>query len=428
VIAAATLTQIGSDPFTVVIVALVTFLAGRKVANHMAKVERDPRLVKILTWSLVLHLLCAPAEIWVVDHIYGGVADFNRYMFQGAYLSENIRAGQFTLAGTGIMKVEGDGMASIISGVVLTFVGPNKLAEFLVFAFLSFVGHVAFYRAFSITFPEANRRRYLYLIMFLPSLLFWTADVSKEAIMTFALGICALGVARVLVHAPRGYVWLLLGGTLGILVRPHEVALLAVGFAVAIIFRKRDPSLKMRGIRRIFSFIFVAVILVITDRVTEKYLGNPSSLTKLLNNVHYDNNTGAGAGFGSSSVSYSSNPLAYPKDVYSILFDPLPITAHSKSEYVAAFENTLILVLILISMRQLRAVIRTAWCFLYVFASLGNLGLIDRERTLLLPFFLVLLCIPLSPKGQPKKYPWERVNRHRKKRRLSLQTRVASRV
>ena len=39
--------------------------------------------------------------------------------------------------------------------------------------------------------------------------------------------------------------------------------------------------------------------------------------------------------------------------------------------------------------------------FVYAFAALGNLGLIARERTLLFPFFLVLLCIPRTPKGPP---------------------------
>jgi len=45
--------------------------------------------------------------------------------------------------------------------------------------------------------------------------------------------------------------------------------------------------------------------------------------------------------------------------------------------------------------------------FPYAFAALNNLGLIDRERVLLLPFLVVLLAIPVSPRGQPRMYPWE---------------------
>ena len=39
-----------------------------------------------------------------------------------------------------------------------------------------------------LTFGGAGNRRYGYLIFFLPSLIFWTADVSKEGIMLFLIG------------------------------------------------------------------------------------------------------------------------------------------------------------------------------------------------------------------------------------------------
>ena len=36
------------------------------------------------------------------------------------------------------------------------------------------------------------------MLFLLPSLLFWTSDVSKEAVMMLALGVATLGAARVL--------------------------------------------------------------------------------------------------------------------------------------------------------------------------------------------------------------------------------------
>jgi hypothetical protein len=419
---AATLTRIGSNPIAVVAATLAALFAGRRIANHVARVERDPKLANLITLSLVLHLLCAPAEIYIVDHVYHGVADFTRYLFDGARLADNIRAGHFSLAGTSISShgLVGDGFTSIISGTVQTVVGPNKLAAFIVFAFFSFVGDVFFYRAFSVTFPDANRRRYAYLIFFLPSLLFWTADASKEAMMTFALGLTALGIARVLARVKRGYILILIGGAIGLAVRPHEVALLLVGFAIAMLFRKKDPNKAYRGFRRVFTFAFIVVILGASAYITQKYLGKTGSLGTLLNNIHHNNSSGSGAGFGSSNISYSSNPADYPKDVYAVLFDPLPISAHGASQYLAAGENTVLILLVLFSLRQIRSLPRAAYwrpyvltctlyslTFLYVFAALGNLGLIERERTLLLPFFIVPLCIPLTPIGRPPRFRWD---------------------
>jgi hypothetical protein len=96
------------------------------------------------------------------------------------------------------------------------------------------------------------------------------------------------------------------------------------------------------------------------------------------------------------------------------------INAHGFGEKVAALENTVIMGLILISLRNLRMVIRAAFArpyvmlcgiysatFIYTFAALGNLGLIERERTMMIPFMLVLLCVPRAPRGSPPRYEWE---------------------
>ena len=40
------------------------------------------------------------------------------------------------------------------------------------------------------------------MLFFLPSVIFWTADVSKEAIMMLSLGVMAYGAAKVLVRRP----------------------------------------------------------------------------------------------------------------------------------------------------------------------------------------------------------------------------------
>ena len=116
------------------------------------------------------------------------------------------------------------------------------------------------------------------------------------------------------------------------------------------------------------------------------------------------------------------------------LFDPLPFTAHTGTQIVAAAENTIILVLIILSLRRIRVVMRAARyrpyvmlcivysvAFVYLFAALSNLGLIERERVLMLPFLLVFLAIPVAPKGEPARYPWEISRRQAERQRLALQ-------
>jgi len=430
VILAASGPKLPSSPIGAAVVLIILALVSIPVIRRVVRVEGDARLQKILVWSLVLHFLAAPAQVFIVDHVYHGVSDFTRYVHQGALLAPNFRSGHFTLAGSGVGTVLGDGSVSIAAGVVFTLVGVNQLAGFLVFAWLSFIGSVAFYRAFSVTFPEADRRRYALLLFFLPSLIFWTSDVSKEAIMCFTLGVAAYGAARVLARQRRGWPLLLLGSLMGVAIRPNELALFVGAFTVAMFFRVRPARQNLGALRSLLTFVVLGAAMIVLGLLTVKFLHTSNgSVSGVLHQIG-SNNTGQGAGFGSSNVAFSSNPIFYPRDVYNVLFNPLPVTARSTVQFVAALENTIILVLIVASYRRLRVLPRAARArpyvllclafsllFLYAFAALGNLGLIERERAVLFPFLLVLLAIPVSAKGEPPGFPWEQPRVKRRDRR-----------
>jgi len=111
------------------------------------------------------------------------------------------------LANANVRGIVNDGSVSIATGIVMAIVGTNQIATFLVFSWLSFLGTILFYRAFTLTFAgaPAGHRRYALMLFFMPSVIFWTADVSKEAIMMLSLGLTAYGIAKVLVHRRGGF-------------------------------------------------------------------------------------------------------------------------------------------------------------------------------------------------------------------------------
>jgi hypothetical protein len=427
--------KLPSNPIGVVIVGIILVLVSLPIARRLSRAQGDPRLVKLLMFGLFLHFLGGPAQIFVDNHAYHGVADFSGYVHQGATLSGNFRSFHFTTAGARLRSVLGDGSVSIAAGVVFAIVGVNELAAFFVFAWFSWLGTIFFYRAFCLTFPEGGHRRYALILFFLPSLLFWSSDVSKESIMMLALGVTTFGCARVLARQRRGYPVMVLGTFMGIFTRPDEFALLLGGFTIAVLFRGHDSRRQLRAVRRIGTFVFLVGILILTAVLTAKFVkANPASVSKALNNIHSKNggSSALAAGLGSSNVPYSSDPLLYPRDIYTVLFDPLPITARSITQLLASMENTVILILVLTSLRRLRLVYRASrerpyvllatfytLGFIYIFAALGNLGLITRERVLLFPYFLVLLAIPVSPKGEPPQFPWEQPRQSRRERRLA---------
>jgi hypothetical protein len=425
--------KLPSQPLVVAVVALILIAVSVPIARRQGRIGGDPRLVKLLMIALLLHLLGSAATIFVDNHVYHGVADFTQYVHRGALISKNFRSFHFTTAGSGINTSLGDGSVSVAAGVVFSIIGVNELGAFFVFAWLSWLGSIFFYRAFCITFPEGGHRRYALMLFLLPSLLYWTSDVSKESVVMLALGVTTLGAARVFVRQPRGDPLIALGTAIGIATRPDEFAILFGAFTVSLLFRRQTSRPELRAVRRLGTILFLIVVLGVTALLTAKFLKSSASgahsLSDILNKAHKNNSA---AQLGTTNVPYSSDPLLYPRDVYEVLFDPLPITARSLTQFIAAAENSVIFVLIVTSLRRLRLVFRAgrerpyvllcaAYCaaFIYAFAALANLGLITRERTLMFPYLLVLLAIPMSPKGKPPIYPWERPRVKRRDQRLA---------
>lgn len=397
--------------------AIVLWIVTVPIARSVARSERDPRLEKLLMYGVTLHLLYAPLSTWVIDHYYGGITDYHKYIGQGVILAKNFDSFQFTLAGTHLQTVGASGV-SVAIGIVFALIGQNNLAGMFIFGWFAFLGSVWFFKAYALTFPEGDHRRYARMIFYLPSILFWTAGISKESMMYVSLGLASYGIARILVRRPGGVIYMLLGAAIGIYVRPQELLVLAAAAGIATLFGQSTKK-SFGGVRRIAMVLVQAGLLFVALNLTKKISG-----VFALKNVAQLN------GQVASSVSYSSSPATYPIDVYHVMFDPLLYNAHGAGQRVASVENLILLTLIILSARRLRHLLRAAFmrpyvmtCILYTgvwmysFAALGNLGIIERERVLMLPFLLVLLCIPVAPKGKPPQYPWEQARRVRRRQR-----------
>ena len=187
-----------------------------------------------------------------------------------------------------------------------------------------------------------------------------------------------------------------------------------------------DERVQLGSLKRFGGLLFMGLLLGISVYMTLHYL-------KLGQNGSIDlgqttrNNAGCAVGCNSSGFVYSSSPLRWPFDAYVVLFDPLPFNAQGAGQYVAAFENLIILGVIVSAYRQIKILPRVAFArpyvmmclvysigFIYAFAALGNLGLIYRERAMLIPFFLVIFAFPVTPKGKFAMYDWEYKRKDRK--------------
>jgi Dolichyl-phosphate-mannose-protein mannosyltransferase len=388
-----------------VVVLGVLLAATVRIARRLADWDGDARLFALVMVSVILRFACTFLQVYFVKHYYGGVADFYAYELKGASIASALHHGAFS---TGPDGISADGTVNVAVGITFAIIGVNQMGGFLVFAWLALLGTIAFYRAFRIALPGADHFRYAVLLFLMPSLVFWTAAIGKEALMTLFLGLSASGAARLLAHQRGALIRLGAGLGLATLLRPNESVVLFGALALAfLVGRARQTG--RRGALGLVAWAGVlgAAGFVIVD-VAVHFLHLHSFSLQAINDqlrAQHLKNVGQGIGFGSSNYSYSPGFSHYFQDAYTVFLDPLPFQAHSTTQLLASTENLVILGVVIASLgrlaRSVGSCLREPYILLcliyslvwvYVFASLGNLGLLDRERTLVLPFFFVLLC------------------------------------
>jgi hypothetical protein len=395
------------DTWGGLVVGPILFAVSIPILARQAERERDRRLFWLLVLALTAKLLGALARVYVTEEIYLGVADATGYHGDGVRLSASFRQGVFT---TGLSDLTGTEFISLFTGIVYTFIGPTQLGGFLVYSWLAFWGLFFFYRAFVVAVPEGRSRSYARLLFFLPSLLYWPSGIGKESWMIFTLGIAAFGAARLLTGRPwNGIVLSALGLWLAGLVRFHVAGLFAVALAVAYILKRpteehRRRSRVGRGLALAAVGALALILLLQAEKFVESTGLEPSEgITSTLQEVSERTSQGG----SEIQPSIIRSPLTAPVGAFTVLFRPLPFEAHNTQALVAALEGTFLLMLCGVRFRWILAALQSfrrqayvtlsvayTGVFVLAFSAIANLGILARQRVQMLPFFLVLLCVP----------------------------------
>jgi hypothetical protein len=384
-------------PVIIVLTVPMLIRAGRS--------DDDPLFLQMLVAAFVLKALATFARYQMAFVWYGGATDAGSYHKEGARLAEFYRAGIFD-ADIG-REFIGTGFIRVFTGAIYTVTGPSVYVAFAVYALFSFWGLYFLYRAFQVGVPTGDTRRYAVLVLFLPSMLFWPSALGKEALMTFGLGLAALGAARLLMGHRRWLLPLAVGLATTTLVRPHITAAFFTALAVAFLVRKPvRPSTELTPVIRVFGLGLVLVgFFVIVSRAAQ-FLDIDTVSVASVDSAIQDSagrTTQGGSEFTSVAV---RSPADLPLATISVLFRPFLFEASSVQLLIAALEGTVLLGLAAMSIKSFRHIpsrlrrqpylvlcATYTLMFVYAFSSFSNFGILTRQRVTVLPFALVFLAL-----------------------------------
>jgi hypothetical protein len=381
----------------------------------------EPAVVlRVAILGMVAKLGGTLARYWVAVDAYGGAADSTAYHEAGRLIAGAAHDGRLTIVDL-IPHSEGTRFINELTGLFYTFVGSSKLAGFLWFAALGYVGVVLSVKAACVAVPGLLKRRYALLCFLMPSIVFWPSGTGKEAWMSLCLGAVSMGAARLFTGGSlaRVLLWIGLGAGGAAMVRPHMAAIWLAGVVVALMWAVVTGRVGVADEQRadgrralLVGVTLVAMVaLVGLAQVTLKYLNPPSeseaSVTDQVSNV-FDLTTKRTSGGGSElETVVVTGPLDYPEAIVRTLTRPFLYEASSLATLLPALEMTFFLGMLAYGWRSVmglpRQLLRTPFvmystlvCIMFglAFTTLANLAILVRQRSLVMPALLLFCCLP----------------------------------
>jgi hypothetical protein len=364
--------------------------------------QGDPYLRRLSMASLVAHMAASSFFLWVGIAVYGGVADTFHYWTVGVGIAKT-----FPIVGWSVFQPPywSTNLIFNLCGLAALLIGDALPALFIASSFISLAGGYLFYRAFVIAFPDGDRWLFGLLVMFMPSILFWSSFIGKDAPIQFFIGLTCFGFARLTQRpGPRSVLFCTLGLGGALLIRAHVAAMLALAMTFAYVAGKPKTGSGNKAAKLILipillagSYFLVSQAKNLVDSQSDN--ANSSNVVQEANTLTKFSQTG-----GSSFNEGVSLPVRIAESPF-LIFRPFPWEMHSSMAVASAVESLGLLFLcwrrrreIWSTLRQWRNpytsfIVMYALIFLVTFGgAISNLGTLLRQRIMMTPVVLMLIC------------------------------------
>lgn len=383
------------------LVLIAKFLYEQVLKPH------DPTFSPALFFlTFMVKMLGGVSRYWMVLDLYGR-GDALRYHWEGQELAAFFSGFNFSVLGD--IKT-GTATMSALTGLLYTFLPVSLFGSFLFFATLAFAGSLLCYCGFQLAFPQTNPNLYRILMFFLPSVFFWPSSLGKDAWIFFGSGFVAYGLVKFTrLNQLSGLITLGIGLALIGLIRPHISAFMMLSLAVAylpFLFRS------VRNPQHLLSWLVggsIAVVMGIYVLQSGADFLQARGLEELseagIEQYYYQrqlSSYGGKSGFMPTVALGLAGIVGAPVIV---LLRPFPWEAHNPQAMITALESMFWLGIIIyrgkVFLQRLRTIAvdpLVAFSFVYSFimivslTTIGNYGLLARQRVSLLPFMWMLFA------------------------------------
>lgn len=274
--------------------------------------------------------------------------------------------------------------------------GLSLLGTFLVFQIFGFIGLLAFDAALrEVTqYKSKQIRRLATLIVFLPSVSFWSAAIGKDSLSFMAMGLALWAAMKLKQRA----LLMVIAVLIMLFVRPHIAGMMVIGLAGSIVFQRRTPILQ-----RIFFGAAAILATAVLVPLGLSYAGvgqnaSSSDVTSYIEGRQGQNLEGG------SSVDIAS--MSFPMKLFTYLFRPMPFEANSIFALLASVDNIILLFLFIVGIwaslkkklpvqfAEHNRMFLWIYCFLvWIILALttANLGIAMRQKWMFAPMLIFLL-------------------------------------
>lgn len=412
-----------------IVIVLCTIVIAPLIARAAASERR------FLAGAFALHMVFALALYWIMESVFKAT-DVHMYLYWAQDVGARLSADPVRWAPQLVLFIcrlpsdvplEPGATSHMVAVTALGMWATGSMpAIMLGSAFVSFLGKWALYTAMRDELASSvSRRALLIATLFIPSCVFWTSGLVKEAFALAGIGFLLRGAQLLLrKRSPASFLYLAPGVVLVAGFKPHFLFPFVIATALWVVLPRARKSTLLTPVLLIVGGALAMVGFVVLGSVFQEY-----SVERLADTVAdhqlYGTQAEGGSNFtmGDAEAHTVGGQLSHvPLALATALFRPLPFEVHNTTSLIAMLEISVLTILLIhaVVRRGPMHVVRTTFqmpmaLFAVVFlfcSAIGvglattNFGTLSRYRTPLLPFYGVVIAIlRAAPSSVPSPVP-----------------------